>query len=506
MTRILPQGTDTLNNPSHSLLHRVVSVDTGSPESSIDIDNIGNVTIAASIITPLLVGGGADGSKITYKSTTGIGTPTGVAHQFIGGTNGGTVAMTVLNNGNVGIGTTTPTASLHIKAGTATAGTAPLKFTSGTLNTTPEAGAIEFLTDRYYATITTGAERKTFAFLESPIFTGTTTIQGLTIGLGNNAIAGNTAVGVSALSGNNSGDGNNSAFGKDSLKTNTSGYYNTAIGNGSLYSNTTGAFNSALGNGSLSINTTGQFNSAFGLNSLFSNSTGSNNIGIGYNAGRYETGSGAFYVDSRDRTNTAGDKSGAILYGVMSNTPSSQTLKTNSAFEATYGMNIPTGQTYKINNVSIVEDSITDGHTTVAPSGNAVFDALALKLSLAGGTMTGKFTSAGKDEVGKTYTPSSGSQTVTIDCSLNNMHIVSGNANGTAITFAITGATNSQCFIISILQGGTTVSTIAGWFATIRWAGGTAPTLTATLNKRDTFGFIRTGANTYDGFVIGQNC
>lgn len=34
----------------------------------------------------------------------------------------------------------------------------------------------------------------------------------------------------------------------------------------------------------------------------------------------------------------------------------------------------------------------------------------------------------------------------------------------------------------------------------------TAPTLTATLNKRDTFGFIRTGANTYDGFVIGQNC
>jgi hypothetical protein len=33
----------------------------------------------------------------------------------------------------------------------------------------------------------------------------------------------------------------------------------------------------------------------------------------------------------------------------MSDTPSSQTLKTNSAFEATYGMNIPTGQTYKIN-------------------------------------------------------------------------------------------------------------------------------------------------------------
>lgn len=48
------------------------------------------------------------------------------------------------NGGNVGIGTTSPTAVVHIKAGTATASTAPLKFTAGTVNTTPEAGAIEF--------------------------------------------------------------------------------------------------------------------------------------------------------------------------------------------------------------------------------------------------------------------------------------------------------------------------------------------------------------------------
>jgi hypothetical protein len=47
-------------------------------------------------------------------------------------------------NGNVGIGQTTPTAVLHLKAGTATASTAPLKFTSGTNLTTAEAGAMEF--------------------------------------------------------------------------------------------------------------------------------------------------------------------------------------------------------------------------------------------------------------------------------------------------------------------------------------------------------------------------
>ncbi len=52
--------------------------------------------------------------------------------------------MRILANGNVGIGQTSPTAVLHIKAGTATAGTAPLKFTSGTNLTTPEAGVMEY--------------------------------------------------------------------------------------------------------------------------------------------------------------------------------------------------------------------------------------------------------------------------------------------------------------------------------------------------------------------------
>lgn len=70
--------------------------------------------------------------------------------------------MTITTTGNVGIGTTSPTAVLHLAAGTATASTAPLKFTSGTLLTTPEAGAMEFLTDSYYGTITTNAVRRMF--------------------------------------------------------------------------------------------------------------------------------------------------------------------------------------------------------------------------------------------------------------------------------------------------------------------------------------------------------
>jgi hypothetical protein len=49
--------------------------------------------------------------------------------------------------GNVGIGTTSPTAVLHLKAGTATASTAPLKFTAGTLLSSLELGALEFVDD-----------------------------------------------------------------------------------------------------------------------------------------------------------------------------------------------------------------------------------------------------------------------------------------------------------------------------------------------------------------------
>lgn len=52
---------------------------------------------------------------------------------------------------------------ITIQPGTAAAGTAPLKFASGTLLTTPEAGAMEFAGDNYYLTQTTGTTRKKIA-------------------------------------------------------------------------------------------------------------------------------------------------------------------------------------------------------------------------------------------------------------------------------------------------------------------------------------------------------
>jgi hypothetical protein len=66
------------------------------------------------------------------------------------GANLPTEKMRLDNAGRLGIGTT-PTAKLHLSAGSATASTAPLKFNSGTILTSPESGVMEY-NGRHYQT------------------------------------------------------------------------------------------------------------------------------------------------------------------------------------------------------------------------------------------------------------------------------------------------------------------------------------------------------------------
>lgn len=102
----------------------------------------------------------------------------------------------------------------------------------------------------------------------------------------------------------------------------------------------------------------------------------------------------------------------------------------------------------------------------------------------------------------QTYTPSAAG-TATLNLSLGDIHHITMPAGN--ITIAITGGTVGQCFIVRILQDGVGSRTVT-WFSTIRWAGGSAPTLTTTLSKADTLGFEVTAVgSTYDGFIVGQN-
>lgn len=95
-----------------------------------------------------------------------------------------------------------------------------------------------------------------------------------------------------------------------------------------------------------------------------------------------------------------------------------------------------------------------------------------------------------------------GGATDTLDLSLGNDFEITMPAGN--ITIALSNATVGQKFAISILQDGVGSRTVT-WFTTIRWAGGSAPTLTTTASKRDWFGFKVTGSGTYDGIIIGQN-
>ncbi len=99
----------------------------------------------------------------------------------------------------------------------------------------------------------------------------------------------------------------------------------------------------------------------------------------------------------------------------------------------------------------------------------------------------------------ETYTPAAAG-TATLDLALSNEHQITMPAGN--ITIAISNAAVGQKFIVSITQDSVGSRTVT-WFTTIRWFD-TAPTLTTTASKRDTFGFIVTGTNTYDGFIIGQ--
>jgi len=69
--------------------------------------------------------------------------------------------------GKVAIAGNQPTAYLLLPAGTITAETSPLKFTSGILMTSPEVGSMEFTSDNLYFTISTGTARKEIAFVDN---------------------------------------------------------------------------------------------------------------------------------------------------------------------------------------------------------------------------------------------------------------------------------------------------------------------------------------------------
>jgi hypothetical protein len=99
-----------------------------------------------------------------------------------------------------------------------------------------------------------------------------------------------------------------------------------------------------------------------------------------------------------------------------------------------------------------------------------------------------------------TLTSDSDAATVTFDMNASNVHTVTLGGNR---TLAVSNVAVGQAFTIRLVQDATGSRTVT-WFSTIKWPDGTAPTLTTTANKVDTFGFICTSSGNYDGYIVGQ--
>ncbi len=91
--------------------------------------------------------------------------------------------------------------------------------------------------------------------------------------------------------------------------------------------------------------------------------------------------------------------------------------------------------------------------------------------------------------------------TITFDKNAWDFHrvVLGGNR-----TLALSNMAAGDKIVLDIIQDGTGTRTVT-WFTTIKWVGWTVPTLTTTINKIDTFGFICTSAGNYQGYIIGQN-
>ena len=115
-----------------------LGIGTNAPSAKLEVRGISD-------FWGLQVGNGTVGALFqVYGGKAGFVGFNGSAYNSLDIRSGISTQLFLATNGNVGIGQTSPTAVLHIKAGTASAGTAPIKLTSGTNLTVAEAGAMEY--------------------------------------------------------------------------------------------------------------------------------------------------------------------------------------------------------------------------------------------------------------------------------------------------------------------------------------------------------------------------
>jgi hypothetical protein len=105
-----------------------------------------------------------------------------------------------------------------------------------------------------------------------------------------------------------------------------------------------------------------------------------------------------------------------------------------------------------------------------------------------------------------TSSPSITSNVLTLDLSISQIFLVSLNAPINTITISNTPSESNVASIFSIIFTADGTARIVAWPVSVKWASGSAPTLTSTNTKKDVLNFVTTdNGTTWLGFVGGQN-